>query len=251
MKEQIKYRDYTVHIEQDDCPSNPLKEHDCNPPTLTLYCGHHENLTAYNDAPENIRGVVHLLPEEMFKRGQRVKTIKENLNCSMREFAEVAKNTGCHFDAFCQIAAEELGDKPTGWREAKAWFEWVEAILKQGGIQCLYEESRGYSQGDVSLVLVIATKEWKEEVGCDEEHIESNLRGTFDLYHAWSWSWGDVYGISSIESPDGAELDEGSVWGFYGSDHEKSGLLEEARSTIDWHIKQLEETALNEPACLI
>jgi hypothetical protein len=60
-----------------------------------------------------------------------------------------------------------------------------------------------------------------------------------------------VYGVSSIEGPNGEKIEDASCWGFYGGDHEKSGLLEHARSAIDYRIEELQQIALGEPACLI
>lgn len=45
---------------------------------------------------------------------------------------------------------------------------------------------------------------------------------------------GDVYGYRIIDS-EGEEVD--SCWGYYGYDHEKSGLLEDARGSINAEIK--------------
>ena len=44
------------------------------------------------------------------------------------------------------------------------------------------------------------------------------------------WSSGEVYGFTIDELDD-------SCWGFFGDDHEKSGLLDHARETIDWEVK--------------
>jgi hypothetical protein len=48
-----------------------------------------------------------------------------------------------------------------------------------------------------------------------------------------SYLTGNVYGfdIPAIDTPDN------SCWGFYGDDHETSGLLEAAREVIDGHIE--------------
>ena len=49
------------------------------------------------------------------------------------------------------------------------------------------------------------------------------------------WCNGDVYGYTV--KLDGDQID--SCSGFYGSDHEKSGLLDQARSIIDGHLDDL------------
>lgn len=48
---------------------------------------------------------------------------------------------------------------------------------------------------------------------------------------------GSVYGYI-VEDKDGDGVD--SCWGFYGWNHEKSGLLQEARMAIDWMVEEAE-----------
>jgi len=250
------YKDYTIHIAQDKSPSNLFEEFDCEPPIITYYGGRHGYAKSYCGAPETISEIVDLMPASCFERGNRVKLIKEHLNCTMKEFVECYRSQMTIRDAFIELLIEQVGSTPSGWRDAITWFEMAEGLLKEAGIPCLNGQSNGYSQGYSTLVLVIATPEWRKLTGVEEEgNIKTNLRGAFDLYSAWAW--GDVYGIEKITAPpaeedgEGEELEEGSVWGYYGSDHEKSGLLESARSSIDWHINHLKEVALNEPACHI
>lgn len=249
MKNTIKYKGYKIIVEQDQSPSNPFEELDCEPPIITYYGGRHGDMSVYCGAPETLGEIISMMPDSCFERGNRVKMIKDNLNCSLKEFAEVHREYGDFQDAFRQLATEQCGVKPTGWRSAEEWFEMAEALLTDAGIPCLNAKSIGYCQGDITLVLVIATSGWRTMVGIADEHIKDSLQGAVDLYSAWAW--GDCYGIYKIASPDGEELDDCSVWGFYGRDHEKSGLLESAQGTIDWHINKLAEIALNEPACLI
>jgi hypothetical protein len=112
----------------------------------------------------------------------------------------------------------------------------LEWLCKLAGIPACYEQSNGYSQRDSALVMAFATPEWVKKVGAPVESLEAQCKGACDLYSAWAW--GDVYGISSITAPDGEELENGSVRGFYGSDHKKSGLLESAADSIEYHKKE-------------
>lgn len=249
MKETIEYKGYTIKVEQDDSPLNPFEEWDCEPPIITYYGGRHGYAKSYCGAPETLGEIISLMPDSCFDRGKRVKLIKDHLDCSLKEFAETHRDYGDVKDAFRQLATEQYDIKPSGWRSATEWFEMAEALLNEAGIQCYNGQSNGYSQGDSTLVLAIATPEWIEKSGIKDEHIASALEGAFKLYGYWAW--GDVYGISKIIDPDGNELVDGSVWGFFGSNHEESGLLESARGTIDYNLRKLAETALNEPACLI
>lgn len=85
--------------------------------------------------------------------------------------------------------------------------------------------SKGYSQGDWAAVFLYYTKEKIEEIGIQAEHIQQALESSFKLFGYWMW--GDVYEyyIPSV----------GSCLGYYGSNHEESGLLEQAESAIDYY----------------
>lgn len=236
MREKIEIDGYTVTVEQDEFPSNPFTEFDCEPPTLTFY----EGLTSYGDVP-SVRDLVRLIPDEHFARGKRVSFIRENLNISLRSFATERNYQG---DSIRDAFARELLDmnpEPSrrSWREATDYFEMLEWLCKLAGVPCHYTQSNGYSQGDSALVMAFATKEWAGKVGAPEDSLQEQCKNACDLYSAWAW--GDVYGIASITDPDGEELEDGSVWGFYGSDPEKSGLLDSARNSIEYHKKKTEK----------
>lgn len=249
MKQTIEYQDYKIEILQDECAENPFTEWNDNPPLLGFYGGRHGDLSTYG-APDTLAGIVRLMPEGCFNRGQRVALVKKHLDCSLREFAEARRDDGTDTrDTFAALAADQVGSKPEGWRSACEWFELAESLLQWAGLPCLYTQSNGYCQGDTILLLAIATPEFLTEVGVAPQHVTECLRGAVELYAAWAW--GDVYGVSSITGPDGEEIEGGSCWGFYGKDLEKNGLMDHARGEIDYHIQAKVETALNEPACLI
>jgi hypothetical protein len=64
-----------------------------------------------------------------------------------------------------------------------------------------------------------------------EDAVQDRLRAEVAVYN--DYLTGNVYGfeIPAIDTPDN------SCWGFYGDDHETSGLLEAAREVIDGHIE--------------
>jgi hypothetical protein len=237
----IEYRGYKIKIAQDEGSENPFEAWDCEPPLLTFYGGRHGSAKAYNDAPESWGDILRLMPDSIFQRGQRVSFIREHLNVSLREFAEISRDYSHFKDAIAQALEEQCGASPSGWGSACEWFEMAESLLKYAGIPCLYEQSNGYSQGDSTLCLVVLTPEWYEKTGAPKENAQKECQGAIELYSAWAW--GDVYGVSEITAPrpddeDGEEIEDGSCWGFYGSNHEKSGLMEHATSTIDCHIEE-------------
>lgn len=252
--ETIEYKCYKIKIAQDEGPENPFEAWDCNPPLLAFYAGRHENLTAYN-APETIGQICDMLPDSLFSRGQRVPLIREYLNCSLKDFAEAHRDNRSWSEpgsiaetreTFARLAEEQVGAKPHGWRDALEWFEMAECLLTYAGIPCLNVQSNGYCQGDSTLLLAIATPAFLAESGVLPENAAACLKSATDLYSAWAW--GDVYGVSEITAPgpldedgdetEGEELEHGSCWSFYGRDHEKSGLMEHATSTIDCHIEE-------------
>lgn len=257
--ETITYKGYKAEIHTEEGPENPFEAWDCEPPLLTYYGGRHGYAKRYNGAPETIREVLYLLPAETWERGKRMEFLKEFVRplYSWREIAETIREYGSLFDAVDELFSSSAGRTPGDWGNACNWFDFVESLLKRAGVPCLYDHSTGYCQGDVTLCLVVLTPEWIEKVGCAPEHQESQLKAAIDLYSAWAW--GDVYGVSSITAPgpvdedgdetEGEEVEEGSCWGYYGSDHEKSGLMEHVRSTVDWHIeKQAKEAQYLESA---
>lgn len=262
--ETLEYKGYKITVANDCHAENPFENWDCEPPLLTYYCDGRGSFKAYGDV-ESLGDIVRLLPDSCFKKGNRIALFKEFLadTFTKREFVQAAKDcsyyAAMYREGFTNLLNEKYGSKPEGWRSAVEWFETAECLLKWAGIPCYNGQSNGYCQGDSTLVLAIATPAWCEKVGCYDEHRESNCKGAFDLFSAWAW--GDVYGVSEIHAPgitdedgdetEGEELPDGSCWGFYGRDHEESGLMDHARSIIDSHIEDTEQSALNEPACLI
>ena len=251
-----KYKGYTIKITQDESPENPFESWDGEPPLLTFSCGRHSHAHGYNEAPESWYDILRMLPPAIWKRGQRMAFLKKFIlpqASGLRNYAKQVLDCGGHIDACAEILGDALGAKPDGWGEACTWFETAEAILNYAGIPCLYDQSNGYSQGDSTLCFVVLTPEWFEKTGAKPEHSAEICKSAVELYSAWAW--GDVYGISEIIAPgalddegeerEGEALEEGSVWGFYGSDHEKSGLMESAQGTIDWHIEKQAKEAQN------
>ena len=104
------------------------------------------------------------------------------------------------------------------------------------GITTFRDQVVGYSQGDWCEVLLVATPEWLEKSGIKPEQVDAALESAAELYGAYMF--GDVYG-ATVEKlvpngPDDAEWEEvDSCWGFYGSDHDKSGLNEFVRDVLN------------------
>jgi hypothetical protein len=231
MKETIEIDGYKVVVAKDDAALNPFEEFDCEPPTM-VFC---EGLTNYGDVPD-VSTIVGMMPAVRFSRGNRVRLIKE-LDCSLKEFAEYRMRYKTSVEeTFAELCLQQAPPPDRSWKDAIAHFDMLEWLCHLAEIPFYFGQSNGYCQGHSALVMSFATPEWAKKVGAPKESLEAQCEGAFDLYTAWAW--GDVYGISSIIAPDMTEVEDASVWGFYGSDHEKSGLLDSARESIERHKKQ-------------
>lgn len=146
-----------------------------------------------------------------------------------------------------------LGDESHGFNSSDydSWGELAKAIEKNdvAAILPLYlydhsgitmstgEFSCRWDSGQVGFIFITKkkareefgikriTKEWRDKL---EGYLKSEVE-TYDQYLT-----GDVYSFE-VEFEDG-ETD--SCGGFFGSNHEESGLLENAKSSIDCHVEQ-------------
>lgn len=227
--ETIPYNGCKILAHVDETPENPFTAWDCEP-ALLVYSDNH--VTSYNGAPETLREVLHMLPADTWERGKRQAFLKEFLSphFTMREIAEESRRFGCLFDAVDGLLSGQFDSAPLGWRSAQEWFDLAKSLLAFGGITAHYDQSTGSCQGDIALCLAIATPEWLKITGApQDETLKGQLEGAIELYG--NWAWGHVYGFT-LENSEGDEM-QGSCWGFYGYDHDKSGLLEAAQGEID------------------
>lgn len=100
--------------------------------------------------------------------------------------------------------------------------------------------SCNWDSGQVGFIYITAEKIRKEfskqRISASlKKKITDNLRAEVKLYD--QYLTGDVWGISAILDPDGDEVDDGSVWGFFGTED----CVAEAKSTIEWDIKVKKE----------
>jgi len=130
----------------------------------------------------------------------------------------------------CYDITDSVNDAILDHAEYNDTLETIEQVYDWKGTPCAIKSSCGYSQSSYAEILIVLNDDFFKKTGCKPEQAESIMQGAADLYSAWAW--GGVYGFTV----DG--IDDASCWGFYGSDHKKSGLLEHAKSDIDYHIKQ-------------
>jgi hypothetical protein len=138
---------------------------------------------------------------------------------------------------------------PYGMREWEAYFNAMAHVATLAGISHYNGSSRGHSQGDYALVFTAATPAWAERTGAPPETHARQCEGAKNLWAAWAW--GDCYQVDDITRPDGTEVADGACSGFYGQEHEHSGLLDHITGTIAADIRYCEREALqaHEAAC--
>lgn len=243
---------YTATIATDTDAENPWTSWDCEPPIMVFSPDRfHGRLEDYKTGL-SLKTVFDLLPLELF--GDHGKILSA-LDLTVSDVADVNswddeyKPDDDDAKTWREAIRDCLPASPEYWGEAVEYFDAAESLCKMAGIACENTQSNGYSQGDSALVFSAALPEWTEKVGCGPDHVSAAVKGAAELWGAWAW--GDVYGIMSIARPDGEEANDGSCWGFYGSDHKKSGLLEAAENFVSADIEYIarEEAESFRAAC--
>lgn len=115
----------------------------------------------------------------------------------------------------------------------------LESIYTMAGITTYQHCATGYSQGDYVECMVVAEPDWIKDTGITQtgEDLINNLKTTAEVYS--SWALGDCYGYTitkpvTCECCDNTDDEEpASCWGFYGDDHVKSGLIDNAKSDLE------------------
>lgn len=88
-----------------------------------------------------------------------------------------------------------------------------------------------WDSGQVGFIYITREKAQNELGEKTDDEIREYLQGEVETYD--QYLTGEVYGREIVDA-QGDEID--TVWGFFGYDHEKSGLLPDARGTIDHTI---------------
>lgn len=225
----ITYRGFDIEIIHDDMPCNPFTDWDGDPDLYVYYDG---CIYAYIDSIAEQRPTLYtpmLTKKQILDNSEDLKRLfGYATDVSWLELFRVENWIDDRIDAVERVndGLQELLDGEYDSNKLEMLF----LLYNIAEIDAYLGTSNGYCQGDWAIVLIVATPEWKKQVGIPGEYTEEMFEATLNLYSAWAW--GDCYGYR-IEFPD----DEDSCWGFYGTDHEKSGLLEYAKNAIDCHIE--------------
>jgi len=229
---------YTAKVCRDDSPENPWEAWDCQPPIMVFNLGRGRQSIQDYGTGLSLRELFFLVPCSVFS--EKWGKIMEILDLTLSDFSQddIPTDAG----DWKEILADCLPETPSSWGDAIAYFNKCEALCRLAGIPCLNEQSNGYCQGDSSRVFMAATPEWVERVGWNPEDPAEALQSDLKTWSAWAW--GDVYGVSNIRRPGGKEIADGSCWGYYGSNHDESGLAEFCRASVGSDRAWLEREAL-------
>lgn len=211
----IFYRNYTIEIWSDDDRRNPFIEDDGNCPLM--YISNH-NFKDYSNG--EIFAYLSKKPTDgqIIRYQKQIADIFIDIDLQNMEQLEFSKTE--KIDEIRYYISKGITD-----------FNQLAEFCKLFKITYLNTISRGYSQGDYAELFICETPEFYEITGC-EKLTEEMMQDSANLWNAFAW--GDVYGYTIKETDD-------SVGGFYGSEHDKSGLLDNAKGDIDYIIAKTEK----------
>lgn len=203
----IEYKGHTIEITHDDYPTNPFKEWDCEPPVMYR---NGEGTTDFS------HGAIERFMYDFLTDNQLI--------YHQESIFDILNETGFDGD-------ESREEKIDYLREAisEANLSEKAKILEKFKVPHCFGCSRGYSQSDWADVLIIPTPDYIEATGVNKNNLWEIAESTFKLFGYWAW--GDVYSYYIPETGD-------SCSGFFGDNHEESGLMENAKNSIDYQVKQ-------------
>ena len=208
---QTIYKGCTIRVVRDDFPPNPFTDWDCEPPILVKYEG---SFTEYG-----------------LSRSWDIELTREQLMANAQQIKEICGYTLDDLDE------EELNAELETWVSYGPTSEFLEnlaTLYNMAGISAGVKSVCGCVQREYAEVLVVLTPEWVKKVGAViKDNADEIIEEAAKLYGYWAF--GEVYGYLVYDNEDPADNEEPaeSVWGFYGDDYEKSGLLYEATSACE------------------
>lgn len=213
IKGQGEYRGIPFEIWHDEYPINPFEEWDCEPPTMTSY---DRNNTDYS------KGAINNFLSNEITDGQLLrhqKNLLELLELNLEDYE-------CKEDKISDMRYEISNTED---------FKILAEVATITKTKHSLTYSRGYSPGDYADLFILITPDYLKLTGVNPKDVDDEFfESTAELWG--NWAWGSVYGFT-ID-------DEDSCGGFYGDDHDKSGLLDHVKAEIDATISQQEERRL-------
>jgi hypothetical protein len=261
---------YRIKAEHDPHPDNPFETWDCNWPILVQSAGgagYRYDLTRYEMGTNPpLDQPLMRFSDDMLVHDQHAlaKIVGYTVPNLIATYGSIEPSKYCRDpDELRECLEHALDDCSPTHQFAK-----LVEIYDILGIPALTAETRGYCQGDWARMLAVAVPEAQVKFGRTIEDVREeakqrlaagdvlhdvtenvvdeqakaiwrkSLQAAVDLYGAWAW--GDCYGyvieqptlVEDGETAEWEEIEAGSCWGYYGSDHAESGLEEAALSAV-------------------
>jgi hypothetical protein len=233
--ETIDYRGYTIQIHYDHDPQNPRKEWD-NIGKMVCW---HSRYTLGDEQPNCTpqEYLIGLLPdntriwlEEKWER-------EAERRWEWLAAKDIGWGSRAHLDAMAELERiqddelDRLVDREIPLRLPLYLYDHSGITISTGSFSCPWDS------GQVGFIY--ATREeilanWGKKRLTKKvlERARQCLEGGVETYD--NYLTGSVYGYVVL-GPDGEQVD--SCWGYYGYDHEASGLLESAKGEVDGDIR--------------
>ncbi len=221
--ETVDYKSYLIRIVYDLDATNPWEDGDAEPPVVAWHGD--DGVRAHGvdlSMPDMARSIVAAHYRTMLAYLSYDPTW-EGLRCFAREewnrndASTLDETLVAHYDEYLQH--ESVGDRMELLAQVYGWLQ----------VPVLCGCVAGFAQRDYAYIMIVATKEWQELVGAPAERMPEILEAARQLYR--DWAFGSVYGYQIVDE-DGKDV--GSCYGYFGFDHEASGLLEAARENVQY-----------------
>lgn len=241
--ELATYEGFTVRAERDSDASNPMDD-DGNWPMLAK---HERSIKEYDSTKgASIRNVLDRFTDGQILHHQKAiiaafgndaryyNPLTGDYSATVADdFAEHVRNYRDEWASIADLKRDYFEDALAAVADCDL-FDVLESLYDILKIPCLNSCTQGHSQGDYADVLIVATPESVAEFGLNgrkSHNFERDMKGQLATYGAWAC--GDCYGYV-IGNDDDDHLE--SCWGYYGSDHDKSGLGQAAAESLKYII---------------
>lgn len=179
--------------------------------------------------------------------------VKEYRNVPIKIYRDLSPTNPRNFDNLgimaCSWGKRKLGDREINRKDYLNWGEVKTDIVNNNNVAEIYplhayehgltrikigsfggRLPQGHVRFDSAKVgFIYTTQERVNEMGVDNDRVGQILRREVDIYD--NYLSGQVYGFVVDDTGEGR-------WGFYGGNHEDSGLMEEARRLVDDHVER-------------
>lgn len=241
--ETIEYKGYEIEIHYDHDPMNPRTEFD---ELGTMVCFHSRydlgDKHDYRNGEEFLKSLAMEIDPTIEKRIEYWESGLGWVNLYGNDSTNATKRS------------DEIVNKIIGEALEKAVMLTL-YLYDHSGISISSRSFRGRAQhaewdsGRVGVIYITPEKikkeyGWKKLTSARRKKIQQYLEQEVKTYD--DYLTGSVYGYNISAGEDVENDCDDSCWGFYGYDHEKSGLLEMARNAIDCHVEDKRKAAEEE-----